>query len=256
MIKNCVFFRYQQGHEAAMRAKAAAYEQTTLQDCVEASQGVSQKRLKDAMAVVRKARLSIGKQTPLARSITLSCEFRAQRYVAFTGEEAPFVPIEAEFWQMKGAPLVVAFDIGRRLAAVGAALISQASSGKPSALEPIRISKDGMTALRSLRAATPRGQTAEVRGAVMQGVDDGKDRYKQVALAGPDLQNSSFFGRAFDSAKGVASLTVLLPSKNPADRRLHCRFTHWGGVTIYSPSLLPDEIEAVVSVMQRIAQKD
>ena len=132
------------------------------------------------------------------------------------------------------------------------ALLSYATTGDPSLIGHIKLAKEDFLKLKDWILADNHPIPGGIRGIAMHDIEEGPIKFKQIVLNSPQLEDSPLFNRLLDSASAIANLAFTTPPLSSTSRSLSCRINYWGGLTIYTPSLLDSEIAELIKVLEKL----
>jgi len=251
MIKNCIIYKFSDESKDARNVDKSRFSESNLEACFQEASGFARKRIEAFMTLVQNEKISLEEETQTQYVATFSCEFRAPKLIV-AGNPPPFVPVSFRVWLRKGNPFVISFDAGRKSSGASMALLSYATTGDPSLIEHIKLTKEGFLKLKDWALANSRPIPGGIRGITMHDIEEGTIKFKQIVLNSPQLEDSPLFNRLLDSASAIANLSFITPPLNSANRPLSCRINYWGGITIYTPNLLDSEIGELIGIFEKI----
>ena len=251
MIKNCIIYKFSDEAEDTSKIEEGRFSKSNLGNCLQEASGFARKRIEAFTTLVQNERISLEEETQSHYKVTSSCEFRTPRLIA-AGSAPPFVPVSFKIWLRKGSHFVISFDAGRKLSGAAMALLSYATTGNPSSIEHIKITKENFLKLKGWILADNHPIPGGIRGIAMHDIEEGPIKFKQIVLNSPQLEDSPLFNRLLDSASAIANLAFTTPPLNSTSRSLSCRINYWGGLTIYTPNLLDSEIAELIRVFEKL----
>lgn len=227
------------------------FSESNLETCFQEASGFARKRVEAFTSLVQNERISLEEETKTHYVVTSSCEFRTHKLIA-AGNSPPFVPVSFRIWLRKESQFAISFDAGRKLSGAAMALLSYATTGDPSSIEHIKLSKEGFLKLKDWILADSYPIPGGIRGITMHDIEEAAIKFKQIALNSPQLEDSPLFNRLLDSASAIANLAFTTPPLSSTSRSLSCRINYWGGLTIYTPNLLNSEIDELIRVFEKL----
>ncbi len=249
MIRNCILYSLGSEPKFLWDLERARLQGVTLKDCLKGAKGDFRSRIEALMELSRAEKLSFVSTDKDNTVLSYSCKFRTRKPTAAGDLVPPFVPVEIDLWVNKKTPLVVTFDASRRLSTAATTVLSFAATGSPSAIRPVRIGKDMFIALEEWIISNQHRRPGQIIRATMQNVEAESMRFKQVVLRAAKLESSNIFNRFLESAKGISNLTFATPPLRGSTRSIRSKLNYWGGMTIYSPDVLPSEISELVGIV-------
>ncbi len=250
MIRNCQVFRIQSESVQPSPVESSSRNQVTLDDCVRAASGALRRRLEGLRTVVRGEMLSPEEENRNFFAYTCSAETRAPRMMAFGNEPLPFIEVSFPIWKMKKWPLALVFDAGRRLAVTGACMASMLWYGKPSLVQPVRLDRDDFLSIMDRLASADFAQTGMIRRITFRNARTDGEAFKQVTLLGESLEETNLFISLRDSSRFITELSFLSPLFQAVERRLSCRITRLGSLTLYSSDMSDFEIVRLIEFLE------
>lgn len=251
MIKNCIIYKFSDEAKDAWKIDKGRFSKSNLEDCLQEASGFARKRIEAFTTLVQNERISLEEETQSHYIVTSSCEFRTPRLIA-AGDLAPFVHVSFRIWLRKESQFAISFDAGRKLSGAAMALLSYATTGNPSSIEHIKITKENFLKLKGWILADNHPIPGGIRGIAMHDIEEDAIKFKQIVLNSPQLEGSPLFNRLLDSASAIANLAFTTPPLNSTGRSLSCRINYWGGLTIYTPHLLDSEIGELIGIFEEI----
>lgn len=217
---------------------------------MKASKGFTRRRIRALTSFARNERLSLSGDSPTHFILSTSCRFRTRKLLA--AGVSPFVSVNFGIWLRKKSGFVVAFDAGRRLSGVGVSLLSHATTGIPSSIQNVKFDKDDFLQLKDWILL---GELGQIKRITMHDIKKDDTQFKQIVLSSNRLQDSSLFNDLLDMTSAIANLTFNTPRLESSGRSLSCRLNYWGGLTIYSPSLLESELSELIGSLEKTIGK-
>jgi len=253
MIKNCIIYKYSDEFKNIWDVDKKKFHQSTLGKCLHKAEGFTKRRIEAFIELSKNEKLSLEKNTKSHYVANLSCEFRAQRFIAAGEIIPPFIPVNFNIWLRKKSSCVISFDAGRKLSGVGTTLLSYATTGDPSSIEHIRLEKDAFLRLKDWILSDEGGQIKRI---TMHNVEKDEMKFKQIVLSSNQLESSSLFNDLLDKASAIANLSFTTPLLETTSRPLSCRVNYWGGLTIYTPNLLDSELSEFIEILEKLIVSD
>jgi len=251
MIKNCIIYKFSDEAKNAWKIDKDRFPKSNLEDCLQEASGFARKRIEAFTNLVKNESISLEEETQSHYIVTSSCEFRTPRLIA-AGDLPPFVHVSFRIWLRKESQFAISFDAGRKLSEVAMAVLSYATTGDPSSIEHIKLSKEDFLKLKGRILADNHSIPGGIRSITMHDIEEGAVKFKQIVLNSPQLKDSPLFNRLLDSASAIANLSFITPPLNSTNRSLSCRINYWGGLTIYTPNLLDSEIGELIGICEEI----
>jgi hypothetical protein len=251
MIKNCIIYKFLDEAKDAWKIDKGRFSKSSLEDCLQEASGFARKRIEAFTSLVQNERISLEEETQTHHIITFSCEFRTHKLIA-AGDLPPFVPVSFKIWLRKESQFAASFDAGRKLSGAAMALLSYATTGTPSLIEHIKLTKEDFLELKGWILSDNHPIPGGIRGVALHDIEEGAIKFKQIVLNSPQLEGSPLFNRLLDSASAIANLSFITPPLNSTNRPLSCRINYWGGLTIYTPNLLDSEIAELIRVFEKL----
>lgn len=252
MIKNCVIYQYSNGFEKRRPVNQQFFAGSTLERCVQESEGFRSKRFQAFAELAKNEKISLVGESEDHYVATCSCEFRSRRLVAATETPPPFVPVNFSIWLRKKTPWVVSFDAGRTLSRVAVALISYATTGNPAVIKHIRLEKQDFLRLKDWLLTGKHSTPGQIRRITMHDIEENSLRFKQIVLNSDRLEDSQLFNRLLDLASAISDLTFVTPPTKSTDRSLTCKITYWGCLTLYTTNLLDSEVSELIENLENL----
>jgi hypothetical protein len=249
MIKNLIIYRFAESKRITSEFDKEEIKSSTLADCLENAKGRKKPQLKALMQLAKDEQLSLIEKSKEQNVLSLSCQFRVPKLQA-TGDR-PFVQANYGIWVRKNSPLVVSFDAGRKLSNVGISLLSYSMTSDPGVIENVRFDKDFFLRLKNWATADSAGS---VKGISFNKIDFKGFKFKKIVLNANDLENSKLFNDLFDSAEGVADMSLTSAYLDSAGRQLRFKLNYWGSLTLYTPDPLKSEISELIGAIEKISQ--
>lgn len=251
MIKNCIIYKFSDEPKDAWKIDKSRFFDSNLENCLQEASGFARKRIEAFMSLVQNERISLEEETKTHYVVTSSCEFRTHKLIA-AGNSPPFVPVSFRIWLRKESQFAISFDAGRKLSGAAMALLSYSTTGTPSSIEHIKLTKEDFLKLKDWVLADSHPLSGGIRGVALHDIEEDAIKFKQIVLNSPQLESSPLFNRLLDSASAIANLSFTTPPLNSTNRSLSCRINYWGGLTIYTPNLLDSEIEELIGIFEKI----
>lgn len=248
MTKNCIIYEYTNEFKNKWKIDENAIIQSSLNDCLKRAEGLFKKKIKAFMDLAKKEKLSLKEETENYYVITTSCEFRTPKLIA--AGISPFVPVNFKIWLWKKGSIVVTFDAGRKLSGVGAALLSNATTYNPAAIQHIKLGKDDFLKLKEWILSGP--SFGQIRRITMYNIEVKGKKFKQILLSSNQLELSDLFNDLLNSSSVISNISFITPPSESTGRPLSCRINYWGGLTIYTSHLLDSEISELIEKLERL----
>lgn len=251
MIKNCIIYKYSDEFKNAWKMDPNKLSKTTLKKCLQEAHSFSRKKIEALMKLTKNERISLKEEMQSYYIATFSCEFRVPKLIA-AGVSPPFVPVNFKIWLRKKSSWVIPFDAGRKLSGATITLLSHATTGNPSSIEPIKLEKEDFLNLKDWLLADSHSVTGQIKRITMLDVIENSVKFKQIVLNSPRLETSKLFNRLLNSASGISNMSFTTPLLKSSSRPLSCRINHWGCLTIYTPDLLDSEISELIKIFEML----
>jgi hypothetical protein len=204
------------------------------------------RHLEGLAAYCRKERLSQEEGSRDFLLFKFEAEVRAPRLTASGDTEMPYVPAEFRVWVGKKVPWVLTFDAGRRLSSVATSLLGYAISQRATSIRPVKFPKKVFEGVKDWALEGSVNGKGAISRVTLEGVESGRASFRQVVLRANGLESSPVFHDFFGSANAVSNMTFFTPKLRSASRRICCKLSSWGGITLYTPQTLDSEIEELV----------
>ena len=171
------------------------------------------------------------------------------RYTARHGTSLVTVERNIEMWQSKKGTLVVSFGFPRKVVKVAMKLLSLATFGDFSLINPFNLTNHDFFELKK--------RVQELGGTVTQleikRVSWGEGQLKHLNIKGRGLEKIPGFDEMFRKGEEISSMGFSLPNLNSSTRYISFRLLDWGGGQISSPSdPLPHELAALLSLIENV----
>lgn len=255
MIKNCIIYEYSDEFKNIWDVDERRFAQSTLEQCLQRAEGFAKKRIESFNELSKNAKLSLEEETKNHHIANLSCEFRAQKFIAAGDIIPPFLPVNFKIWLRKESSWVISFDAGRKLSGVALTLLSYATTDIPSSIEPIRLEKENFLQLKNWLLSEDHDIPGQIKRITVHDVDYNLVKFKQIVLNAPRLEQSKLFSQLAESALAISNLSFTTPPLKSTSRPLTCKITRWGGITIYTPHLLDSELSELIEIFERLYTK-
>lgn len=250
MIKNCIIYKYSDKFKDIWDVDKKRFRQSTLEKCLQKAEGFTKRTIESFNELSKNEKLSLAKDKKSHYVANLSCEFRAQKFMAAGEIIPPFIPVNFNIWLRKKSSWVISFDAGRKLSGVGIALLSYATTGNPSSIEHIKSEKEDFLKLKNWLLSPSHSIPGQIKRITLHDTEHDSIRFKQIVLNAPQLDRSKLFNRLTDSASAILNLSFITPPIKSTSRSLNCKINHWGGITIYTPNLLDSELSELITVLE------
>jgi len=251
MIKNCIIYKYSNKFKNTWEVDKDIIDECTLDKCLLNAQSFSKKNITALIELARDEMISMEKETQKQYEFKVSCEFKVPKLVA--SGVSPFVPTAFKTWLRKDSSIVTTFDAGRKLSGVGTALLSYATTGDPSSIEQIKLAKKTFLRLKDWILSN---ETGHIKRINMHNIKKDEVDFKQIVLGAKQLESSFLFNELLNEASAIADLSFATPPLESTSRQLICKVNYWGGLTIYTPNLLPSEISELIQVFENLIMID
>ena len=255
MIKNCIIYKYSEKFRNVWYVDKKRFRQSTLVKCLQQAERFAKKRIQSFNELSKNEKLSLAKDTKSHYVANLSCEFRAQTFIAAGQIIPPFIPVNFNIWLRKKSSWVISFDAGRKLSGVAVALLSYATTDNPSCIEHIKSEKEDFLQLKNWLLSKDHEIPGQINRITIHNIKYDSVRFKQIVLNAPQLEKSKLFKRLTDSALGISDLSFTTPPIKSTSRSLNCKINRWGGITIYTPDLLDSELSELIAILEGLYEK-
>lgn len=218
----------------------------TVEDLKE-SEGTS--RLNE-LKYVKKGNLETAKELEGLRIYKYSCEYFGQKPKSV--EERPVYSASIDVWQPEEQSIAIVFDAPRKVARVGASLLSKLYFGDPFKIQPIDFEAAHFSELWS--------RVAEMGGTVSQIIAN------NVPMEGSNLKQIQLKGRGLEEIDAIENLLEQMDEREEEikirymgfalkfpgqDIEFSFRIGEWGGGQIYAPSdFLPTEFLRLLDLFE------
>jgi hypothetical protein len=255
MIKNCIIYKYSDEFKDGWDVDKRRFSQSTLGKCLQKAEGFTRRTIESFKELSKNEKLSLEKNTKSHYVANLSCEFRAQKFIAAGEIIPPFIPVNFDIWLRKKSSWVISFDAGRKLSGVAIALLSYATTGNPSSIKHIKLEKGDFLQLKNQLLSEDHEISGQIKRITMHNTKYDSVKFKQIVLSAPQLEESKLFNRLTDSALGISNLSFTTPPIKSTSRSLNCKINRWGGIAIYTPNLLDSEISELITILEGLYAK-
>jgi len=252
MIRNCIIYELGKDHENVKSLKSSSLSNVDIKHCVKSAKGSLQRRINELSNLARNEKLIVKKSNRDNFVFSCSCRFRTRKLIAESDLEPPLVPVEFDIWIRREKPVVITFDAGRRLSAIANILLSYAINSDPSVIKPIRLEKNTFNELINWLLSDQRGESGEITRTTMYWPEIDSFRFKQLVLNAPNLQSAKLFKESLKSAEGISNISFITPPLSSTSRKICCRLSNWGGLTIYTENPLSSEISELIKVLESL----